>query len=309
VSVNRYHRRRVSRRHSRRAPNENKWYNLAMGVLGELAGGNHEAVQGCLPDEWKTEGGEQQPAQAETDPSTVTQSSGVLEKIVSIVGGIIDMFCKVKDWVKGLLVKRLYKRYHLKYSFIQRKMRKWGWLSRAWNSVKSAAKSVGNAVVSAGKAVYNGVKAGVSWVYEQAKKVVMAIVGKITEVWNSLVEKIQGIFNSPIVQKLLGIFECLQGLQGAAAELVAVVKGIITKVRKIMTMGLLGLVDVLLDLICNWKEFKAAVDFLLAGIRESNTVQKFKLIGKFIGKLLFAIGKARRLRHFYNRLKLLRLRK
>jgi len=184
-------------------PNQNKWYNLFMGAMGELAGGDHSKLQECLPAEWKTETGA---SDDKGETAAVEESSSVLQKVIDAIGFAIDQVCQFKDTVKGFLIKKLMRKYHLKYSFLARKLRKWGWLSNAWNAVKSAASTVGNAVVNTAKAGWEAVKSGATWVWDQVKSVVMAIVNKLVEIWDSVTAKVKAIINHPIIQQLLRIF-------------------------------------------------------------------------------------------------------
>jgi hypothetical protein len=271
-----------------------------MNAVGELAGGAHADIQGCLPDNWKTDAQASEP----TDDSAnqqVAQSSGTLKKIVDTVETVIKQVCQFKDTIKGFLVKRYVKRSVLR-QLLEKRGRKWGFLKKIGSSISSGAKKAAAAAKAAAKkAAEIAAKAA-----KAAAAVIKKVVDVIKKVWAQFVKVVKAFFASPLMASIKSVFTCVQGMQTAGEQLVATVKGIIAKFQKIMTGTAVGIIDVLIDLICNWDDFKAAIAFLTQAQGEKDVVNKWGLIGKFVGKLLFAIGKTRRFRRFNLRLRLYR---
>jgi phage-related protein len=259
---------------------------MIMNVVGELAGGAHTDIQGCLPDAWKTQ--TEVSASNDSADQQVSQSSGVLQTIVNSLESVITQVCNFKDTIKGLLIQRYVKRSVLRM-LLEKRGQKWGFLKK----IAKAAKTVGKAVVKGAKTVAKA-----------ASAVVGKIVAVIKKVWAQFVSVVKAFFASPLMDTVKSVFTCVSGMQTAGEQVVNTIKGIIAKFQKIVAGNAVGIIDVLIDLVCNWQEFKAAIGFLTQAQGERVVVNKWGLIGKFIGKLLFAIGKTRRFRRFYLRLRL-----
>jgi phage-related protein len=254
-----------------------------MNVVGELAGGAHTDIQACLPDKWKTQTDVSEPAAEQSTPP-----SGILASVVSTLESVITQICQFKDQIKGVLIQRYVRRSVLR-SLLEKRGRKWGFLKK----IASAAKKVGSAVV-----------AGAKKVASVAGAIISKIVGVVKKIWAKFVEIVKAFFASPLMDTIKTTFTCVAGMQTAGEQVINTIKGIIAKFQKIIAGNAVGIIDVLIDLVCNWQEFKAAVGFLTQAQSERVVVNKWGLIGKFIGKLLFAIGKTRRFRRFYLRLRL-----
>jgi len=103
--------------------------------------------------------------------------------------------------------------------------------------------------------------------------------------------KVTAFFNSPLIQNVIQLFTCLKALRGAAANFISLAEAFAQKVVDIANFPA-GWIKIIIGLICNWSNFKAAVDYLVRGIQASDAAVKWNLFGRFAGKLIDTIARA-----------------
>jgi len=258
---------------------KNKWFNLIMGALGELSEGNLDSIQTCIPADWKAD---VEPApEAEGDSNVVP--SGILpavQKVMSVLDPYITQICMFKDVVKDLLLRKVYK--YNKHLFLEKPKPK----------KKPAPKK------PAKKPAKKKAPSMLDKMKDAATKVIKKVISMIAKHWQTFLMVIKTFFSSPLVTQIENIFKCIEGMAGKVKELAKIAKAIILKVKKVITGQPKEIADVLIDLVCNFSEFKAGVDFLAQATKEKDVTNKYLLTGKFIGKLLLGLAKTRRFRRY-----------
>jgi hypothetical protein len=243
-------------------------WQLCLGMVGSLAGGNHAAIDKCLPKSWRTSPGDNGSA-----TSNFVASSGPLKIIGKILGGALKLACKFKNkiigFLKGKLSRRRYRREFLAFEGTM----KWGFLKKVWNKTKRAARSVGRAV-----------SRGASYLWNKAVGIFKTIVGAI----RSCMRKIQAFFRSKTWLTIKKVVSCIGTLRAAGMAVIKNVRGFINAVRTLLT-GIPGIIQVLVGAICNWRAFKQAIDYLINAVK-SQGAARWNRIGRFIGQLIVAIG-------------------
>jgi Na+/serine symporter len=157
------------------------------------------------------------------------------------------------------------------------------------NAIGGAAKKVGGAVVTGAKAVGKAVVAG----WEAVKAQGLKVVASIKELYAKIRDKIKAFLNSDFVGTVKKIIECGMALKGAVQNIISVVKTIYSRITTIMASGLIGLAKVFIDLVCNFDIFRQAVNKLIDGFKQTDTLKKFNNYGQFVGLLIKAIGTRR----------------
>lgn len=276
---------------------------MIMAVIGELAGGVdiQDRIVDCLPESWRPNVKENDKNKADESVATSAgQSSSVLKKVLDVVSKVIKFVCKFKSKVVKLLtgkMRRYYRRQQMKMNFMENRShgkgfkyyRKW-FGSRAVKKIKGLAKKAGSAI----KKGFNKAKEVVKKVANKIKDAALWIVKELKDIFTTFVAKIKQIVNNPIIQRIVKILQCGKEFFGHVKTIISIIKGIVNRVQKVVrsiaSQTYVDLVVVIVDLICNFDHFRAAVGYLVDAVREKNTLKKFTLFGKFFGKLLYALG-------------------
>ena len=124
---------------------------------------------------------------------------------------------------------------------------------------------------------------------ELAIKAILWIFKKCASAFITVKNKIVGFFNGSLFKKVLFFFNCLIKLKNAAMAVKRNVMNFINAVKKMNNLG--GFIYVLVNAICNWKDFKTAVEFIVSAVKYSGA-RRFNFFGKAIGALVIAIGKS-----------------
>ena len=103
----------------------------------------------------------------------------------------------------------------------------------------------------------------------------------------SIRDKLLEFFKSDLFQKVLHFFKCLSGLKKAALTLKKNITNFINAMEKMNTLA--GFIYVFINAICNWQEFKQAIEYMVSGAK-NHGASKANFIGKFIGQIVVAIG-------------------
>lgn len=245
-------------------------YQVVAGALTSIAGPSGDTfMKTCLPPQLQNAG---------TDESSATSSLGgatTAFKIITAVGRVvIKIFCTIKKLVLGAILKLINRRLF----FMERR----GIFKKIGKFFKKAAKKVAGAAKKVGKAVA-----------KVAKKIIdvlnpIKIVKKIINGIKALIAKIKAFFKSETFKTIKKVFECVLHAKGAVMHVIKVIKGFIAQVRRIMS-GIPGLIEALIELICNYKSFLKAVDYLVLAIKKSG-LARLNYIGRFIGQLAVAFS-------------------
>jgi hypothetical protein len=237
-------------------------------MVGSLAGGNHAAIDRCIPKSWRTRVGDNGSA-----TSNFVASRGPLQIIGRILGNALKLACKFKNkiigFLKGRLSRRRWRREFLAYEGTMQ----WGWARKAWRRTKRVARRAARAV-----------RRGASWLWRRALGIFKRIVGAV----RSCMRKIQAFFRSRTWLTIKRVVSCIGTLRAAGLAVIRNVRGFINAVRTILS-GIPGIITVLVGAICNWRAFKQAIDYLINAVR-SHGAARWNRIGRFIGQLVVAIG-------------------
>jgi len=280
----RHHSRHHSR-HRHRGGFTTNLYQLALGMATELMGGIN--IDACLPAAWKNAGQDQ-----ENDANTTVASDQTTwQKILGYLGTAVDIVCAVKDYVGKAIafitgnIRRLMRRYIR--LFLQGKVRRtfsqW-WGSDLWDSATSAV-----------SAVWSGVKTAYGWVTDKlaglANAIIDAITGAVVNIYKAfeaVKAKFLQFWNSPLMVAIRQFIDCVSGLKEAIQNVKDLIKGFKDK-AVLVTQGVSGWVQIIVGLICAWKDLKTAVTYLINGIQATGP-RRWNWLGKFVGKLVYTIA-------------------
>jgi len=305
-AVSRNHRYRSTRR-SRTRNAGNKWYQLFVGLVFGLAGKATEtsSMNECVPKKWQA-----------VDSSPVAGAASDKSAFMGVINGVekaINFICGYKDQIMKLLGMRM-RRYlrRTKYrvfvqskSSIRRALKFWKWwgsslvnsvsnavssaaksvanaASNAWNTVKTTAQNVGDTIKNAALSAADWTKKG----WEAVKNLASSVVDNLKIVWSQAVNVTKTFLTGDIVATIKQMVACAQLLKGLANDLKGIFTGLvgrIAEITKIAAGDMTALANLIITLICNFSLFKEAFLYLIDGINDSNVINKFSLIGKFIG--------------------------
>jgi hypothetical protein len=261
----------------------------------------------CIPNEWLSAVGIQTNDEAQGF-SYAQNNNSVIVKFLNFsysfsvfgksfgfsIDDIVNKLCSYKDYaIKALGGRRFRRRFiqsptrktiakalrHMpinKRRFFGKRLflaMKWGWLSKAWNKVKSVASSV----VDIAGAIKN--------------KILGAVGGLLKPLFSKIKDFIIGLLDRiPIFKKVRTMLECLRDTARDMANTAkANILGFINAFRTVMTQGWVGFVKVIINTVCNWSVFKRAIIDFVNAFSNSGTT-RWKLFGNFAGGLIAAIG-------------------
>ena len=282
---------------------KNKWYQFAIGVILGAAGTSQpndiDKINQCIPKDWQAV--DAAPIANEPAKASAAEKS-TFDKILGIVQKAVDMVCKFKDKILGLIgarVRKALRRYRYRnlvetgVTTYNRNHRK-GIIKDAKNAAKSVGKDVKNAAKAVGGKVVEVAKEVGGFVAAVAQNFVKSIKGFIDRV----VTTIKTFFSGDVVGKIQKIVECGKTLAGVATGIVGIIKGIISTVALISSIAghnYLAIAQLILKLICNYKLFALAYDHLKNAINNNDTLLRFGYVGKFLGTLLRALVTKRKI--------------
>ena len=105
----------------------------------------------------------------------------------------------------------------------------------------------------------------------------------------TLFQKIKDLMNSPLVLKIIEVMNCMKAIKTTVVGYINTVTNFEANRTK-MISGLSGFIDVLINMVCKWKDFRDAINFLSDGLKATDNVAKWGFYGKFFGKLVSVIG-------------------
>jgi hypothetical protein len=291
-TITRSHRHRTSFRSRRtRAPADNKWYNLFIGILWGVTSKEAKdfaAVNQCFPTAWQAA----DPSPALAEESAAAEPKSTFTQILDGVEKVISFICNFKDNLKSLFsrrVRRMMRRQKYRM-FVETRMVRYSKALGFWSDIVATARSALGTAASWVAKAWNDVKTFGGQIIENVKMF-----------WDQLKAKIKAFINSDFVTKAKAIVTCLAALGTVVKAVYDIVKGIIERVASIATIfagNLVALAKLFIDLICNFGDFREAFTNLADGLHETNQNKKYGFIGRFIGKLVKALTtkKLRKLR-------------
>jgi len=280
-----------------RGPADNPLYQFIIGFLSELSG-TPEFFDLCSK---KVEGWESVGTQEElndnVDKELGTERS-TLDKILGYLGKGIDLICGFKDNIIGFLSKKL-RRYFRLFLHGRTRRRRFRWtVSGLWDDIKSVANDVGESIVKGTSKAGSSVIDGVKWVGKKSSEAVEYVKDKLDTLLKplfDLFEKIKAkimnfLTKHPLLLKLLLFARCFLENNGVKAikTLVTALTALVSLVPKLATPA--GWVEVIVNLICGWKDLKEGIDFLKKGLDEKDKNKRFNFYGKFTGKIAAALA-------------------
>jgi len=267
-------------------PSKNKWYQLVVGMLVELANLSDKEVaqmNDCIPTDWQSADTSQE-SSGGSGGSNGGQSQSNWTTILDGLEKIIGVVCKFKDQIKKLLTGKI-RRQVMRYQYrmlLQRSMTRFkravGWFDAIKKGVSSFADAAWNAV----KGVADG--------FVKHAKVFI----------DTVRQKFTAFLKSDIVQKIKVFADCLQKAKASAMKIINAVKKLIELVKKIMQIvggDMVTLGKLIVDLICNFSLFRKAFTFLSKALNVKDEIIKYSLMGKFIGTFLRAASQKGKLKH------------
>jgi hypothetical protein len=275
---------RVRRHHSHPKRSHHIGYSLA---------GNPDGLENCLPASWKAAA----PAEEQKADGDIADNGGILSKMLTVLKVGISLACKVKDSIIKFLVGKLGRNKNRRRFFMMMRTHKGKRRMKRW--LISSITSAYNAVASAASSAYNGVKDGLTYVagkvVEAGAYVVKGLLAGAAAIFNGVVSlireikaKIQAFFASDLYKNIVWFINCVKLLKAAAIAVKDNIIGFIDAIKTLMT-GWAGVIEVLVNAICNWESFKSAIDYMIAGIKNQGPA-RWNQFGRFLGQLIVAIG-------------------
>lgn len=225
--------------------------------------------------------------------SKKTGWSSILEKL----GKFIDYCCQIKDVVSQMIEyftknggKRYRRRYRLFYQGKRKNLMavKWsfsGFLDKAKDAIKSGAEAIKKGAIT----IKNKVAEAAQDTYEYIKKTITDKIAKIVEIFEAFKAKVIAFYKSPLVQKLIQWYNCIQTFKALAAGIKSIITSWITLVGELSTPA--GWVKLVIKLICAWEDLGKAIGYLKEGLDKKNSAPvRWQKYGQFLGKLVHTIG-------------------
>jgi methyl-accepting chemotaxis protein len=273
-------------------PNNNKWYNFFFQIVWAATGAKEEEfakLKQCLPSQWL-----EADNQSISGEVAATQPKSTWTRILDGIQTLIEFVCRWKDNIVKLFARRTRRQQRRnKYrmlvqtysSRMARYRRALGW----WDDIKNAAKKALGAVTDWAKA---------KW--EDLKNFGNDFIKNIALFWDNLKAKVVAFLNSDFVKFIKKFYECVMAAKGIVEAIVKVIKATVERVTQIATIAagnLPELAKLFVDLICNFKDFREAINNLIDGIEEKETNKKYGLYGRFFG-IFFKALTAKKMRRF-----------
>jgi len=282
---------------------ENKWFQFFTASVITLSGATAkdlEVINTCIPADWQLKDNSDVSGATKAESDTMKGVLDTIEKVVTFV-------CKFKEDIKKLFDKKMM--YFYKKQFLQRTVTVKKDLIGAIGDfasgvISDVSKTWDDVVAIANSAIDDAVKAVGDFASKAWKDVTSVgdlITKKIKEIFIYIRKKIlKPIMNNEYVKKLLTLYECAKKIGDKAKVIYGHIEKIHNKITTVIATGGVGFAKVFVDLVCNFKVFRQAADFLVLGFKETDIPKKFYLYGQFAGTLIKGLsGKRLRLMKLY----------
>lgn len=288
------HHSRAYRRHSRRENPagdtkkvlniKNQWVSMFVGFL-EALGGENTDWYACLPKTWTTTV-EAPPAESDQEDSDFRIFSGNVTGLGAIIGAVVDSMCAIKQYI---------------ISFIKVIIASDGkfFLQRRYRRVFRTKKGFFDWIKKTATAVYNTIKKGLQKAWEFISDAVKAVLDKAKAQIYSLKQSVMKWMQSPRIANFIEISKCLFSAGKFVFTVWETINGFITKVSNVIKSlaltpiaTVMVVADIILAVICSWKEFQKAGSYFTLGGKQDAKNFKFYYYGLAIGTIASAIGNA-----------------
>jgi hypothetical protein len=281
---------------------KNSFFSFAIGFVESL-GGNETGWYECLPQGWTKES-KDDPAKNSPLDQKFEGLHSVLKFLLGGLAKIVDGLCKVKSLVFGVFKKLMGGE---SISFVEVKSRKRrGGPKKLGDKIKKGFEKAGDKIKEAGgKAIEKVKEVGIKIkgiaedVIKKIGETVMKGITALKEKFIAFKEKLKDLFKSDLMEKLKKLIECIKSAGKFAQNIMAVIKGFYTKINSLLVGAAAGgvgaivpAVDIIIGLICNWRQFKTAIDYFILAYQKSDKIEKMYFVGKGFGQIAHAIGTA-----------------
>jgi len=113
---------------------------------------------------------------------------------------------------------------------------------------------------------------------------------EINPLTKTLFRKLKDMLNSGFFHKTVEVLKCLKNTKTAVVGFINTVTNFKGNHRKLLS-GLAGFIENFIELACQRKDFRDAINYLITGVKATDKVQKWKNYGQFFGKLVELLGK------------------
>lgn len=293
--------------------------------MAGLGGGSNKWVK-CLPAKWSQEDKEVQEQTYLNKKFGGISSTG--RSILKFIDLIIEGICRYKSAVMKIfeiIFTGNKGRFFLEGRYGTRKMTTRGFFkklmrkarsvaNRIVKNVKKGVSTVARHVKRAANTVAKGVKRAANTVAKGVQNAAKFVADKVKQAWNAvslftrgIITKIQGFFvelkdsifgffRSETFKFLVKMFTCIPTLRDATMQLKQIFIGLKTKMTMLYSgvFTVPAIVKFIFALICKRHDFIAAINDFGAASSSHDTLQKFYLNGRGVGRIIQAVATARR---------------
>jgi len=238
-----------------------------MGIVEGLAK-KETGWETCLPKGWESANVSDDSSVSPID-NKLASMNGAMGLIKDLVGFALKAACAAKKAVSDFISKIINKALG--------KGRKTMRFMQKSDAIRALTEAERNVVEDMANKVWNFIKAKA----------------------NEIATKVKDFFSGDYMTKITTFIGCVKSAVTAGKNIAAVVQGFITKVNTITAAAGTGpglvvpVVNLIIDLVCNYDQFKTAVDDLIKAVGEkSDKPKRYNYIGRFIGGLINAVGTA-----------------
>jgi len=278
-------------------------YQFVLGLIEGLDGGNI-AWEKCLPASLQSSNLNDT---TQTGPVTAALSNvhGPLLVVEDAVKLGVKVMCTFKSDVKKYLSGKINPKAPSLMQLMVKKLHK----LKKNKGIGSDIEHDEEHIISSGKHIVSTGEHDASHVVSKGTHNVEGI---ISDVWQDIADKIlpmiqkevqsisasfYQVFHSTLWKNIVLFISCLKSGAAGAQQLVKVFYGFETKIDALIEATaadvlpvVVVIVDLIIDMICNYEDFLKAFNYLADAIQASNAAQKSNYSGRFIGGLINAVG-------------------
>ena len=250
----------------------NKFYQLSMGIIFGMAGEaqNITEINHCLPDEWNV---------VDTTPpigdDAPNDKPSKFIKLIKAIGKVVGFVCKFKKIIIDQFTA---------------KMRKTKYQIKMGTSIVERNNIIDDLLDYFIKKILNRIEKIINWeneLWENFKDISGGIIKMVDFFVVHTFIKVKAFFTKETFLSLMKFIICAkESLFKLTGGLASVVLGIIKKsllIASIAGNNYPAIVKLVVDLICNFPLFQEAFYYLMLAIKEDKVLNKYALVGKFLG--------------------------
>jgi len=265
----------------------------------EDLGGESGILEKCLDKKYQTGN----PVPENSLETAFKNLNNNIKKPLEILGKVIDALCLVRMIVKGFITgSNFAKKFKSSKAFIQGESKALATTENIfddiWDEIKDAVSDLKKKASSLNKK-FDSFKGDVDDFIDDAGKTLSAPLNQIVDFAKAFSNGIREILKGKMFQEFKKFADCALKVGIWGTGIARVVIGVYSKITAI-SAGLaaggagvfLPLADIMVGLVCKWKDFVKAIGYLIQGINSSKTVQRWMYFGRFFGRMLFAFATA-----------------